>query len=737
MVRFSGDGNADSETAIVDSSAAAFGIGTMFGLGTLALAVMIGQDATSSLVALAAVTPFLLIQDHWRHVCFTSGQPARAALNDAVWGITLLITLAAIETMGISAQAHHVVLIWGFSSLPAVVLAGFLGKNRPTVPRATRWLKSHSDLGKFFAGEFLLERSAFEFATFSIGIFAGVAALGRVRAARLVFGPLTILTSAATSVGVREGVHILSQRGPRGLRMFSLKIGVSLGISAAALTIAALAVPTAAGITVFGPSWEEIRPFLLPTGVFLAAAGLAAGCRIGLRVTEKARTSFKIRTLTAMLALPLGILGAQWGALPALWMLALANSVAAIAWAIGLRRSTATRTHSNCPQRVLLNCTRLASHQAGIRVLTVRSVAALLTEREAPNIVLCGTRESINMIREPSPTRFDGLVDSGRIHLRILPAALAGSLGRLIFEQLWLPLLARSTKCDIIHSFDYTFPILARRPNHLVTITDLHYLASPDSFSASGLWLRRFFFRMACRDGRRIFTISKASKAELVRRLGARSDNIAVLPLGGSEPPAQVSLTGRQLSSAPVILTVGTLRPHKNHQTIIRALALRELRDATLILVGADAGEQDRLRAEAERLEVSERLVIAGKASDAELRDYSRRADVYVSASLYEGFGLPLMEAMEAGLPIACSRIPAHEEVAGEAAIYFEPNDPVDAARAILQALDPQTRPRLAEAADRILRTRTWKATADAILDAYYQGMSRPRSLISSSHIPK
>jgi glycosyltransferase involved in cell wall biosynthesis len=227
----------------------------------------------------------------------------------------------------------------------------------------------------------------------------------------------------------------------------------------------------------------------------------------------------------------------------------------------------------------------------------------------------------------------------------------------------------------------YPIPLLYRGPL-LVTIYDLFHLAMP---AIVGGFHKRayasFMFRAVQRKAAALITISRFTKDEFVRLVGRARQGIYPIHLGVDEewfriPPA-TSPHGK-----PYIIFVGNVKPHKNLTTLLEAfLSLKEGIPHDLIIVGKRTGFITGDTFPRRLLEsLGNRLLFTGALSDDLLKQYVANADAMVFPSLYEGFGLPPLEAMAAGCPVLVSSAGAIPEVCGEAACYFDPHSVVDLA---------------------------------------------------------
>jgi glycosyltransferase involved in cell wall biosynthesis len=273
-----------------------------------------------------------------------------------------------------------------------------------------------------------------------------------------------------------------------------------------------------------------------------------------------------------------------------------------------------------------------------------------------------------------------------------------------LFESIGLPRRARNA--DVLHAPNCFLPL--RRPcAGVVTIHDLAFEEFPDDFAPRTRAKYRNWTPRAARSAERVIVPSTFTKDDVVNRYGLDAEKVRVIPeapvipIGTTEPPP-----------GPYILAVGDLRKKKNFATLARAHAQAAL-DQRLIIAGADAGEGDAIRAAAANAEIE----LPGYVSDAQLDALIRGADVVVHPSLYEGFGLILVEAMARGVPLAVADATALPETAGDAAELFDPLDVDAVADAIRRAL--ANRGALGDAGRMRVAQMSWERAADATAGVY------------------
>lgn len=302
---------------------------------------------------------------------------------------------------------------------------------------------------------------------------------------------------------------------------------------------------------------------------------------------------------------------------------------------------------------------------------------------------------------------------------------------RTLAEQTALPLRVRRARTDVLHNLQSIAPVASGARAMVTTVHDLLYHHHPATHTAL---LRRgmgLLVPLAVRRSDRVIVPSGATRDDLVDTLGADPERIDVVHHGPgllAEPTAEDTLRARlDLGDRPVLLSPSARRAHKNLPRLLQAFARgADGHDAVLVLPGYATGAEDALAAEARRLGVADRVRLAGWVSDAELAGLYACSTALVLPSLAEGFGLPVLEAMARGLPVACADRTSLPEIAGEAALLFDPESVDAIAGAIGRLLtDGSLRVRLADAGRERAAAFSWERAARATAASYERALSR------------
>lgn len=292
-------------------------------------------------------------------------------------------------------------------------------------------------------------------------------------------------------------------------------------------------------------------------------------------------------------------------------------------------------------------------------------------------------------------------------------------------EQQLLPRLAARAGVDVLHSLASTAPAWGRF-RRVVTIHDVIYRIYPEAhfgLMAKGMGL---LVPLAARRSHRVIAPSESTRGDLMSLLGVDEDKIDVVLEGVGagivEGSPESELRRRyDLADRRVVLTASAMRPHKNLRRLLDAWSmLPDERRPVLVLAGYPTVHTDELRAQSVELGLANDVRFVGWVSSTDLEGLFRLASCFVFPSLYEGFGLPVLEAMARGVPVACSDRGALHEVAGSAARMFDPESPSSIAEAIRELLhNPVITESLRAAGLERAKEFTWAETGRATLRSY------------------
>jgi len=329
---------------------------------------------------------------------------------------------------------------------------------------------------------------------------------------------------------------------------------------------------------------------------------------------------------------------------------------------------------ASAPIRVLLNASALPERPAGAGIYTIELARALARRGDVDLVTVA-----------PHP------IDAGG---RVIASPRRGPLVRTLWEQRTIPGLLQEQHTDVYHGAHFSTPLRSAVPR-VATAHDLTFYRLPNRYQRRQRWYYRALANTA-RRAERLIVPSRAVAGDAIRFLGYAPERIRVIaeaPRAGlvRADDAAVEALRRQLGiTQPYLLCLGTAEPGKRAIDAIRALAvLREQgRPISLVLAGNDGPLSAALQAEAASLGVAASVCFVGYLADDALPALLTGAAVLVFPSLYEGFGLPPLEAMACGTPVIASFAPAMDDILAGAAVLVPIRDPEAIAREAARLLD-------------------------------------------------
>lgn len=299
-----------------------------------------------------------------------------------------------------------------------------------------------------------------------------------------------------------------------------------------------------------------------------------------------------------------------------------------------------------------------------------------------------------------------------------------------------IPRRLRKDRPDLLH-VQYTGPAFCGTPL-VVSVHDVSFLEHPEYFTRTRAFQLRCTVRRTVRAAAKILTPSEFSKRCIMEAYALDEEKIAVVPNGVSSAfrPIAREVAHRAVRAslkleAPFILTVGDLQPRKNHLGLISAfeqmIGAHPQLPHHLVMVGKETWYGPTVHAAVRRSAVSPRIHFTGFVPDDELLRLYGACDLFVYPSFYEGFGLPILEAMACGRAVACSNTSAMPEVADSAAILFNPHSEQELVLAMRDLLlNPELRMRMERLGTQWAASFSWDRSAARTLDLYYEVAGNP-----------
>ena len=324
------------------------------------------------------------------------------------------------------------------------------------------------------------------------------------------------------------------------------------------------------------------------------------------------------------------------------------------------------------------------------------------------------------------PAILEELAGEGLANLRAVHTKASVVRGR--WWTVGLPLYVRRAKFDLFHGTNFEVPLWPRRRN-VLTIHDLSTLLFPGKHRPRAVRRARIRLPAAARLALKIITPVESIRREVCEHLGVRPDKVVAIPSAARRsfqpvPAAQsLSIRKRLGIEDEFLLFVGTLEPRKNLLSLLRALEQIVLNTSLrpqLVIAGGEGWLMDETFSFIRDSSINERLRLTGYLGDEDLGALYSSCRMFIYPSVYEGFGLPPLEAMACGAPVIASRIAALQENLGDAANFFEPMDVAGLTKSIIElwADEPQ-RQRLSSLGRQQAEKFSWERTAQQTLEVY------------------
>jgi O-antigen/teichoic acid export membrane protein len=339
MVRFSGQSGPEWRRAVAAASGTSVAAGALAGLACVVVGLVLPWELGSGFVALGVFLPAIQLQDSYRFAFFSRGQAHRAFLNDLVW--------CALQVIGVGCLvAAHAVTPWSamlvFGGTGAVAaFCGYVQLRVAPAPRQTfTWLVDHKSLGT----RYLLENTSVAAARYirisAVGLVAGLAAVGDIRAAEMMMGPFMILLAGASQVAVPEARHVLLLGAERLYAFVAYFSGAQALLAGLWGAVALVALPRGLGKVLLGDIWPATEPLLLPVVICLGLTCFQTSTIAAIRALGASRRSLAAQLFSAAAYVVFGVGGAVVdGARGSCWGLAFAIVLGLVMWVRQLRKA--------------------------------------------------------------------------------------------------------------------------------------------------------------------------------------------------------------------------------------------------------------------------------------------------------------------------------------------------------------------------------------------------------------
>ena len=315
-----------------------------------------------------------------------------------------------------------------------------------------------------------------------------------------------------------------------------------------------------------------------------------------------------------------------------------------------------------------------------------------------------------------------------RFTTRVAPMSGSSRALRVLAESTWLAVRARRDGCTVVHHGGGTMPMVRTVPG-IVTIHDLQPMANPERFGVIKRSYIRTVVPRSLRRAKRVLCLSEFVAGDVVTRVGVDRDLIRIVPCGVDDPGAVFDaqrsadlLTELGLQGRPFILYPAITYPHKNHASLVAAFAkiAADHHEVRLVLTGGVGPSEGLVESTIAAYGLTDKVVRTGRIPETDLDLLYRSATAMAFPSLYEGFGVPCLEAMARGCPVIASDVGGLPEVLGDAGVFVGPLDVAGLAAALESVLDdPFARSLLVRRGFERAKLFRWPASARSLLAVY------------------
>jgi glycosyltransferase involved in cell wall biosynthesis len=371
------------------------------------------------------------------------------------------------------------------------------------------------------------------------------------------------------------------------------------------------------------------------------------------------------------------------------------------------------------PLRIGVNALYLLPGGVGGTEIYLRQLLRALAEIDSPHHYLVFTNRETFPDLVPCSFRFEHCPQ---------PVYATNRAMRILYEQFRLPGVLRSQKVDVLLNPGFTAPFLTRVPS-VTVFHDLQHVRHSEHFRRIDLAFWRLLLWQAARTSKHLIAVSQATRRDVLAHYHLPPDAVSAVTHGVERE--FFSLVRNRDEKRPYILCVSTLHPHKNLDRLVRVFARLQsgYPRLRLVLAGMRGFHTQQIEKQISDFGLRASVDVTGWIAREHLYDLYRRAAVFVYPSTFEGFGMPVLEALAAGLPVACSDIPPLHEAAGEAALFFHPEHDEEMLAALDRLLSDDTfATRLSAAGPARAGLFTWNEAARATLQCLEVSAHRSQS---------
>jgi len=376
--------------------------------------------------------------------------------------------------------------------------------------------------------------------------------------------------------------------------------------------------------------------------------------------------------------------------------------------------------------KVLIDCTQITKQKAGVGIYARNMIAEMVKAEPGAELILLAQDDDPEMY-------FRGL---SKVTMILVNARWFRKLPlRFLLEQFYIPFLAIKHSVDVVHSLHYSFPLLPLTCKKVVTVHDMTSYKMPEVHLRTKVLYFRFFLRAASYLADELIFISHSTQTDYLSYFHKKASCCHVIPLGKSaefkedlDPQHVAEAIEKYGIGLPYILYVGTIEPRKNLNRLVKAFAATADKDSSysLVIAGKKGWMYNTLFELILELKLENRVLFTGFVAESDKPYLIRGAEIFAYVSLYEGFGIPVLESLACGVPTLTSNISSIPEVVGKAALLVDPYNEAEIAAGLERLmLDEVLRDDLTTASLARAAHFTWESTAANTLQVYRKASKR------------
>lgn len=364
--------------------------------------------------------------------------------------------------------------------------------------------------------------------------------------------------------------------------------------------------------------------------------------------------------------------------------------------------------------KVLIDFTQIPIKKVGVGVYAKETFSRLLKNIDKNDVFY--------LLLQDDEFMFEDLYSSNCVAITVKNKWFRKLPFRFLLEQFYIPTLVKKYKIDLIHSLHYSFPLINMKCKRVITIHDLTFFIYPRLHTFVKRHFFKWFIKQSCKTNNILICVSESTAKDLDKFIPKAKDIRMVIPLAVS---TNYNINNNVLNQFGVnseyILFIGTLEPRKNIDKLIEAYYRCKNKDKyKLVIVGKKGWYYDSIFKRIKEFGLENQVIFTGFVTENEKWNLLYNATLFVYPSYYEGFGLPILEAMIMGIPVITSNVSSMPEVAGKAAILINPNDVEEISLAIDTVLNDKNRQNhMKDLGIKQANNFTWDNTAKLTMDVY------------------